>query len=246
MDSRILRLLPFSACIITLFVLGFTLYGPDVHSVHLADFLDPSWFSSPGAKDVAPSNALPDDNSHPIVELMRKAEREFDGYLAKETFDLKNAAKRYRERRGRHPPPGFDKWWEYARDNNATIVEEFWDQIYHDIHPLWALDQQDMLDTVRGHNRLFKLRNGKVTHESDHFWMPIWQELINDVAENLPDMDLAMNTMDEPRLLIPFEDMAGYVEKELKGRKIVEVDQVKRDFSGELLILFQITDSNLG
>ncbi|KAE8441709.1 hypothetical protein EG329_004538 [Mollisiaceae sp. DMI_Dod_QoI] len=235
LDQRILRLLPFSACILTLLVLGFSLYGPDVHSVHVADLVDlvPWWSSSSSSEDVAPLDPIPDpnDDSHPIIELLRKADEEFNAFLDKETFDLPAAAKRYRERRGRHPPPGFDKWWQYAKDNNATIVEDFWDQIYHDLNPLWALNPKDMLDNVRAQPRLFKLRNGKVTHESDHFWMPIWQDLINDVAEDLPDMDLSMNTMDEPRLFIPWEDMAGYMEKEKKSRKLVDHNQVNDKFS---------------
>ncbi|CZR51614.1 related to capsular associated protein (CAP10) [Phialocephala subalpina] len=234
LPQRILRLLPFSACILTLLVLGFTLYGPDVHPVHLADLQDlVPWFTSSPEKDAAPQDPLPDTSvdPHPIIELLQKANAEFNAFLDKETHDLQSAAKRYRERRGRHPPPGFDKWWAYAKDNNATIVEDFWDQIYHDLNPLWALDPKEMLGTVRGHNRLFKLRNGKVTHESDHFWMPIWQDLINDVAENLPDMDLAMNTMDEPRLFIAWEDMTRYMEKAEKLGKGVDHNLVSNNFS---------------
>ena len=71
---------------------------------------------------------------HPIDHLIHNAQTEFDAVLAKQTHDLHAGAAAYRERRGRHPPPGFDAWYKYAQEHNAVIVEDFWDQIYHDLN----------------------------------------------------------------------------------------------------------------
>jgi hypothetical protein len=230
LSLRIIRLLPYVAGISTLLILATFVYSGNLDStLHLVPWLS----NTPG--EPAPLDPIPDakDDPHPIIELLHQADSEFKALLSKETFDLAASARRYREKRGRHPPPGFDKWWKYAHDNNATIVEEFWDQIYHDLTPLWALDQKEMLKDVRAQPRLFKLRQGKVTHESDHFWMPIWQDLINTIAKDLPDMDLAMNSMDEPRLLIPWETMKDYVQTERTGRGVLPVEKVMTKYSGE-------------
>lgn len=190
------------------------------------------WKGEDPVKEHIPIPA-PEEDQHPIIELLRRAEEVFDDVLAKETRTLKDAAREYRERRGRQPPPGFDKWWEYARDNNAIIVEDFWDQIYHDLNPLWALDPKDMLYDVRRQNRQMKIRNKVVTTDSDHFWMPIWQELIQTVAEGLPDMDMSMNSMDEPRMWVPWEKMTGYMEVEGQKRRVALPAELTDKFSGE-------------
>ncbi|KAF4628383.1 hypothetical protein G7Y89_g9765 [Cudoniella acicularis] len=171
---------------------------------------------------------------HPIVELLHRADGEFRALLNRETYDVAAAARQYREKRGRHPPPGFDKWWQYAYDNRAMFVEDFWNPIYDDLNPMWALDPKAMLADVRAQKMQFRVRNGTVTSvdpEHDHFWMEIWLDLIQKVAEDLPDMDLAMNTMDEPRLLIPWENMKEYVKTEHKKRKILPVEQVTVKYS---------------
>ncbi len=233
-NLRILRLLPYVACVLSLIILSSYLYSREF--VRIPHLTTPNWW--PGQEDDSTLEIIPlptpEEDAHPIIELLGRAEREFNEVLAKETFDLAAAARHYRERRGRHPPPGFDKWWEFAKDNNAIIVEDFWDQIYHDLNPLWALDPQEMLRDVRGQIRQMKIRNGKVSQETDHFWMPIWQELIQTVAGNgkLPDMDLAMNTMDEPRMWVPWEKMSEYMEVERSGRRVVEESVLEDQFSG--------------
>ncbi|KAI9056248.1 hypothetical protein LZ554_001176 [Drepanopeziza brunnea f. sp. 'monogermtubi'] len=232
LDIRILRLLPYVACVLSLFTLTSYLYSNDFAHAHRLS--TPTWW--PGANSNALHNpdiplSTPEEDRHPIIGLRERAEQEFDQLLVKETFDLAEAAQRYRERRGRHPPPGFDKWWKYAKDHDAIIVEDFWDQIYHDLNPLWALDPVQMLRDVRMQMRQMKVRKGKVSQETDHFWMPIWQELIQTVAEGLPDMDLAMNTMDEPRMWVPWEKMDEYMEHERSGRKMVDKSVLTDKFS---------------
>jgi hypothetical protein len=163
---------------------------------------------------------------------MKTADREFSSRLSKETFDLKSAAAAYRERRGRHPPPGFDRWFEFAKNHKAIIVEDFWDQIYDDINPLWALPQDQMRRNVRGHNKIIHVRNGKATSDSDFFWVVIWCDLIKTIKSYLPDMDIAVNSMDEPRLTVPWEDMNEYVRKGQAARKMPPPSEVISKFSG--------------
>lgn len=48
---------------------------------------------------------------HPIDDLVASANAEWSALLKKETKTAKAAAKEYRRRRGRHPPPGFAEWF---------------------------------------------------------------------------------------------------------------------------------------
>lgn len=42
------------------------------------------------------------------------------------------------QERGRHPPPHFDKWFEFASSHGCVIIEDLFDQIYRDIDPFWV------------------------------------------------------------------------------------------------------------
>ena len=51
---------------------------------------------------------------HPIEQAIVQAQIEWDKKLARQSRTLRQATKEYRVRYGRHPPPGFDKWWEWV------------------------------------------------------------------------------------------------------------------------------------
>jgi hypothetical protein len=38
----------------------------------------------------------------------------------------------------RLPPKGFEKWWQFAVDNNVALVDEY-EQISKDLEPFWAM-----------------------------------------------------------------------------------------------------------
>ncbi|CZT40260.1 related to capsular associated protein (CAP10) [Rhynchosporium secalis] len=212
-QPRLLRLVPIVVCVLSLFIVSSYLYTREV--VRIPHIPKPDWWTA------APRIKLPtpDEDAHPIIVLLNRAEETFDTLLAKQTFNLSAAAQAYRTRRDRPPPPGFGRWWKYAQKNKVVMVEDFWDQIYHDLNPLWALDPKEMLQDVRGQERQMKIRKGNVTTEGDHFWMDIWREMVQTVGKNLPDMDIAMNTMDEPRMWVPWEKMSKYMEIEGSGRR---------------------------
>src|SRR5438034_3731491 len=90
---------------------------------------------------------------HPIDTLIRASDKQFKSLLLRQTYDLKSAAAEYRRQRGRHPPPGFDAWFEFAQEKEAIIVESFWDQIYHDLNPFWALPASRLRKDVAAYKR---------------------------------------------------------------------------------------------
>jgi hypothetical protein len=223
---RAYRLRLFTSCIATFLLLCGYYFAP----------FDTGIYFWPAAQDVETLEPIPDPahDTHPIIQLAHNAQAAFDQLLSKETHDVASASGAYRERRGRHPPPGFDKWHAYAREQNAIVVEEFWDQIYHDLAPLWALNQRQMREHVEAQEEIIRIRNHKVSSKSEFpwTWTKIWKELVGSVANDLPDLDIAMNTMDEPRLFIQWEDMKRYMDVEQSIRAVSPVQDATSQYMG--------------
>lgn len=167
---------------------------------------------------------------HPIDRLMRDADARFDAMLSHESRSIAEAASRYRERRGRHPPLGFDVWYDYARANDAVVVEEFWDQIYHDLEPFWALDPRQIRKEARDFEMTINVRNGSASSSSDWFWTVIWVDMLQHIEQVLPDMDIPLNAMDEPRIVTPWEQMNEYMAEAAKTRKLFDPKEAVKTF----------------
>ncbi|KAM0753092.1 hypothetical protein T439DRAFT_286471 [Meredithblackwellia eburnea MCA 4105] len=85
---------------------------------------------------------------HPILELINRAEKQWNHKVARQSKTLKECAAEYRRRYKRNPPRGFDQWWEYAKANRIVLTDEY-DQIHRDLEPFWALEPSDMLHRIR-------------------------------------------------------------------------------------------------
>jgi len=170
------------------------------------------------------------DGAHPIDTLISRAEKRFSLLLETESHSLADAAAAYRTRRGRHPPPGFDVWYKFAKEKKAIVVEEFWDQIYHDLNPFWALPAALIRKEAVEFEMTINIRNGNATAGSDWFWTQIWLKLIKTIEHMLPDMDLALNAMDEPRIVVPWETMDRYMGRVKAEAKLAKPKLVVSDF----------------
>lgn len=217
--------------------------SPAQKPVHATDDDDvkPIHESKP-VQPVQPSPPKP-ATAHPIDDLIKVANKDFEGILAKESKTLAEAAQAYRKRRGRHPPPGFEKWFEFAKENNAVIVEDFFDQVYHDLNPFWGLDPAMIRNEALNYEMVVNIRNGNASAESDWFWTQIWLNMIQSVEHLLPDMDIALNAMDEPRLVVPWEDINAYMKKEKQSRMLTPAKEVVREF-GKLAPLVKHDDDD--
>ncbi|KAF4592585.1 Lipopolysaccharide-modifying protein [Ophiocordyceps camponoti-floridani] len=167
---------------------------------------------------------------------MKQAKTRFQSQLDTRSFTLKQAAARYRERRGRHPPPGFDKWFEQAKKDDAVIVEQFFDRIYHDITPFWALKPADLRKQASHQPQLIRIRNGKAWFVTDdpsrQPWIQLWTALVKEMMPHLPDLDMVINFMDESRVLVPWEKMSKYVKTEQSQRKLISPEKAISTYSG--------------
>ncbi|KAJ7220600.1 glycosyl transferase family 90-domain-containing protein [Mycena pura] len=107
--------------------------SPPWQPVRLAehDFLDN------GLLEVNPGAA------HPIYGLIRRAEGEWRDKLVRASTTLPQAVAEYRRRYKRHPPKGFDGWWNYVRKHAIKLPDEY-DSIHADLEPFWGIEPTDL------------------------------------------------------------------------------------------------------
>lgn len=149
---------------------------------------------------------------HPIQNLMELAEKQHSMLLAERTVDIHSAAQAYRLARGRHPPPGFDKWFNFAQKNDAVIIEQLFDQIYHDLTPFWSVAAKDMRQFAQAFDNRISIRNGTAhvaTSQAKRTaeWAETWLQLVVSIDSMLPDLDLAINTIEGSRIIMPWNDI---------------------------------------
>jgi hypothetical protein len=174
---------------------------------------------------------------HPIDTLMKEAETVFEALVSEQTTDVHSAAETYRQKRDRHPPPGFDAWFEYARKNDAVIVEELFDQIHRDLNPFWGVPAKSMRDFARRFPDRISIRNGSasitdnISQGTARDRMEAWLDVAKSLEYLLPDMDMAMNIMDESRVIAPWENIDKYMESEGQRRGLLPPSQVFTNYS---------------
>ena len=152
---------------------------------------------------------------HPIDDLTHQATIQFETLLRKETTNVSAAAQAYRARRARQPPPGFDLWFRFAQKHKALIVEDFFDQIYHDLNPFWGVLAGEIRGFASGFLHRITVRNGRATKHTDDVerpWPDLWTDLVDSIANDLPDLDLAFNVMDESRVIVPWGEVNHYMD----------------------------------
>ncbi|KAK5109847.1 hypothetical protein LTR62_006454 [Meristemomyces frigidus] len=241
-------------CIASILLLGFFWYIvppleavkelriPGLHSSQPKTAL-PS--TPPTSSDTKP---LPPKPHHPIDHLVARAEEEYAALLAQETTTVEDAARAYRERRGRHPPPHFDLWFTFARNQSALMIEPFFDQIYTDLAPFWGVPAKQTREQANAFVHRISVRNGNVTQRTDideRVWMGLWQEMVQSIAEWLPDLDMPINVMDESRVVVPWEEVDGYMSKEQASRGLVD-EKLLVDTYGSRGVLRELDLAKLG
>lgn len=178
--------------------------------------------------------------THPIWHLITNAESELKKAEAHQSRTLRDAVVEYRRRYGIAPPPNFDKWWEFAQSKNVQMVDEF-DTIFELLTPFWGLTA----GTIRARakealgfdNALMgiSIRGGNITHaEGGQDWQRnATQRMLGPFVKYLPDMDLAFNVHDEPRVMVPHDDMSRLIgiAKEVTMAAAAEVERPRNVFT---------------
>ena len=165
-------------------------------------------------------------DGHPISLLMQEADKQWRKYEDGRSTSFRQTVRTYRRKYGRHPPPGFKDWYKYARRRNAHNIDDF-DQIMDDMRPFWAIEPKVLRklaahmwrDTDGGVSGVH-IRNHKIAKETNGNWRSeTMVTLINKIVKYLPDMDIAMNRLDQPRVVVPWDDMQALLEKEQGNRR---------------------------
>ncbi|KAI2483567.1 CAP10 domain containing protein [Pyrenophora tritici-repentis] len=157
---------------------------------------------------------------HPIEELVRKAQADFARLVEQQSQTLQSAEAEYRRRYSREPPPGFDKWFAYARSKQSILIDDF-DMINDDLKPFWKVTPQRLLESIDHvtsfeHLALRKcgFTNGQYHGQGGGWIVEDLGRLLEEVSENLPDVEFAFDVVDEPRVVITQQMLsAGGVSK---------------------------------
>jgi len=156
---------------------------------------------------------------HPIDQLVRDAEVEWMKVIQGQSQSLEQAVAEYRRRYKIPPPPNFDKWYEFAKRKGVQMIDEY-DTIYHTLRPFWALKPATIRSRTQeaiGHTDNFLMglliRDGTAKYvENGQDWLQqAVVGMIEQFVKYLPDMDLAFNTHDEPRVVVPHDDLTRLV-----------------------------------
>lgn len=188
---------------------------PHPHPNYAADFPFPA---EPPIELLGPLQ-LADTRLHPIDQLIRKSEDEFNQLLARQSTTLEEAVVEYKRRYRIPPPPKFDLWYEFAKRKNVQLIDEY-DSIYHSLLPFWALEPSVIRSRVTeaiGFEGNFlmatMIREGRVVlFEGGQEWQQkATTGMMRDFVHYLPDMDLAFNIHDEPRVILPHDILTRLV-----------------------------------
>ena len=166
-------------------------------------------------------------DAHPIRRLMQEADQRWRIYESERSVTFRQVVEKYRSKYGRHPPPGFKEWYKFARKRNVFNIDDF-EQIMDDLRPFWAVPPQE----IRQHAaHLWEkegegiagvhVRNKKVAELTNKSWRSeTFQQMVDKFVEHLPDMDIAINRLDQPRLAVPWEDLQKLLQKEYDTRAL--------------------------
>lgn len=161
---------------------------------------------------------------HPVNRIIYATRQEADRWKvqkARVSERLPIAVKEYLERHdGRKPPPNFDAWWHYAMDRDSQVIDHF-PQIDANIQPFWALKPKKIWEEVgkMGTHQgivMISIKQGVVAPQPskepfDDATVAIIDDLVTLIqpfAQYLADMDLPVNLLEVPRVLVPKSDGA--------------------------------------
>ncbi|BCS23432.1 capsule-associated protein CAP1 [Aspergillus puulaauensis] len=177
---------------------------------------------------------------HPIAQLVQNAQNTFNATLSRQSQSLEEAVAQYKQRYGIPPPPHFDRWYEFATARNTPLIDDY-DSIYHTLLPFWAIRPSVLRARVRedlGHdNRLMgiSIRGGQVTHLGNgqgDFQAPATVAMLTAFAHWLPDLDLAFNVHDEPRVMIAHDELEAMVAAARASHaRLLKTDSTNKTFS---------------
>jgi hypothetical protein len=158
---------------------------------------------------------------------MTEADKAWNTYERGKSTTFRETVSKYRNKYGRHPPPGFRDWYRFARARNAHNIDDF-DQIMDDLRPFWGVEPAIIRslaahmseDESSGVSSLH-IRDRKIWKLTNPNWrIDTFARQVDQFVEYLPDMDIAMNSLDQPRVVVPWDEMQALLRREEESRRI--------------------------
>ncbi|KAJ7254365.1 glycosyl transferase family 90-domain-containing protein [Mycena haematopus] len=189
----------------------------------------PSQEHIPSSTDLEQVTPDPDPLS---TKALTFAQSSLDAVLERQSTTLDEAVARYTLKAGRPPPPNFDRWFEFARENKCLIDD--YDQIQRDFEPFYQLavdhptyfqamiekGQAMILQETAGLTQkkqqavgltAIRIQDGKLRmppYSGTAFATDLPFSL-KKIAFLLPDMEFLLNGRDEPRVVFNSRELGA-------------------------------------
>ncbi|KAI5291859.1 capsule-associated protein CAP1 [Ascosphaera aggregata] len=198
----------------------------------------------PPASSFPPEGPLGGTSSqdHPIEQLIKQSLEKVRGRKARQSKTLKEAVSEYQRRYSMPPPPYFDVWFRLAQEYRVQIIDDY-DTIYHSLVPFWGVSPSTIRrrarETIAYRRQIagMLIRNHQITKcerrdQKKHWFPEALRSMTSKYLEWLPDMDLAFNINDEPRVVIPADELNILQQRGMKEiKKFVNAREKKEEFS---------------
>ena len=167
-------------------------------------------------------------DDHPISTLMRNANKAWKAYDNTRSDSFRETVAKYRTTYGRNPPPGFMEWYKFARERGVYNIDDF-GQIMDDMRPFWGLEPEiirefagNMQEDPRNGLSGLHIRNNKIWKLTNANWrVETFAKTVKPFVHLLPDMDISINRLDQPRVVVSFDDMQELLSLEAASRQIL-------------------------
>ncbi|KAL5501707.1 hypothetical protein ACEPAH_8967 [Sanghuangporus vaninii] len=192
------------------------------------------------------------DAPHPIYELIRHAETEWESKMRRSSRTLKQAVREYKRRYSRLPPKGFDKWWDYVQKHDIQLPDEY-DQIHHDLEPYWGIDPRDLQEVQAERegksdsftigkleeNEIISLVNITVDASREHrikdymsWGVKPQLEMLNEVYQHIPPFRATFSPSDGPSELVDWTWRNAAIAAAKRGTYLKPEDLPTQESSG--------------
>ena len=186
---------------------------------------EPEHASSPEEPATSPIQPIEHFDLHPIAQLMQDADAQWRPYETDISTTFRQTVEKYRSKYGRHPPPGFKEWYIFARERDVFNIDDF-EQVMDDLRPFWAINGSEirmraahMWENFDFGVMAIHIRDHKVVKVENPSWRSdTMVKVINKFIQYLPDMDIPINRLDQPRVIVPWEDMQQHLRVEYETR----------------------------
>lgn len=148
---------------------------------------------------------------HPIEILHNFYSAKYEVMLQNQSMTLEDAQSEYRRRYYRQPPDRFEGWFEYAQNQQSPVIDDF-DTIDNSLKPFWQFSGAELRKNLEAaltahdsHLASFAIAQGVFKLDrSDWYGTQIANALgyNSHLVQHLPDVQIALNNLDEPRVLL--------------------------------------------